>query len=355
VLLEELAVNPARHDPATRRDWVERGWVVATLDFGRHPRARAPWLNPEFVSLRRQLPGLLGLTSATANRLFLLPAGYRLICDVPYAELNGHVFRLDLWMPAPRRERPVPLVLQFAHNNEERMRAPNFVRFNDSILDGLATEGFAVAMADHPMPHPYNGVHVMPDVVQRARSAIRALRATARAQRLEPGGVVAMGFSRGGAIAAFLAVADKTEIPAAAVRLHPEEADTVDAVVGFSAGRYDLLAARDGMTPAQEQAFVAAWGHPDQHAARWRRMGPIAYVTPGDRPMLFVVGLADGFARVPQSRRMAAAFAAAGVEHVLIEEPGMDHLLPTRPATLIRLHDFLRQHLGAPFPAPRPD
>jgi hypothetical protein len=151
-------------------------------------------------------------------------------------------------------------------------------------------------------------------------------------------------FILGGAIAAFMAVADPGEIPAATSRLHPGFSDTVQEAAGFSAGRYDLLAARTGMTPAQEKAFVDAWGSPESGTERWRRAGPISYVTPGDAPMFFVIGLADGAGRVPQSRRMAAAFAAAGVEHVLVEEPGMDHLLPGNPDTLA---DETRRLIGA--------
>ena len=50
----------------------------------------------------------------------------------------------------------VPLIIQIPHNNDARMNMNSIVKFRDSLLEGLMTCGYAVAVVAHPVAPPYN-------------------------------------------------------------------------------------------------------------------------------------------------------------------------------------------------------
>lgn len=354
IYLERLAgpVGRSLVEPGRIRELTAGGCRVCTVDYAGDPRARPPWLNADFLAMRSELPALIG--AGDLGRVFILPAGYRLIRDVVYFEAPGHRFAMDIWLPPAPEDGRVPCAVQFAHNNAERMAARNFIQYHDSIIDGLAALGFAVAMADHPMAPPAVSTYDMPGVVYRARAAVRTLRAQVAQAGLRPGGVGAIGFSRAGAIAAFLAVAGTRQIPGDAGP-HREYPETVQAALCGS-GRYDLLAAlaaRGGI--GDRSRLIQAWGDPARHPDAWRRASPITYVSAGDPPIFLTVGSADRPFRVAQARAMFGALAAAGVVRRLVIEGGMGHALPSDPATIRAIDGFLLSRVKPPAAPSPPD
>src|SRR5438132_5103994 len=74
---------------------------------------------------------------------------------------------------------------------------------SDTILDAEATEGFPIAMADHPVAAPYKGLDPMPECAWKIKAAVRTLR-TKGAELGLSSKIASVGFSRGSGMALML-------------------------------------------------------------------------------------------------------------------------------------------------------
>ena len=96
--------------------------------------------------------------------------------------------------------------MEITCDNVNRMGMYSLLFCHDTLTDGGMAAGFAVAMIDHPVPPPYKGIDdPMPQVIYRLKAAVRTLRSM-DAELDMNGKIGAIGFSRGGPMAAFLAV-----------------------------------------------------------------------------------------------------------------------------------------------------
>ena len=141
---------------------------------------------------------------------------------------------------------------------------------SDTILDAAATEGFAVAMADHPVAPPYKGLDAMPDCAWRIKAAVRTLRAEGSKLGLSEK-IAAIGFSRGSGMALMLATTEGN----ATFEGHGEKPGVSSAVQGavVMSGRFtylDLLP-DDHMIPRYDKA----WGPRTNHLDIWRQAGAL--------------------------------------------------------------------------------
>lgn len=333
VYLTNLAAPPISAEPTENivADLLATGHLVLILDYQRHPKAVSPDLNADVLKLRQDIAGkektLLADRNVDVNRLFIVPEGYRLKRDVEFARDGKRVLAMDVIYPSQPKD-DVPALMEISCDNVNRMGSASLLFCRDTLLEGGAIAGFAVAMIDHPVAPPYKGIDdPMPDVMERTIAATHTLRALNRECHLN-GKIGAIGFSRGGPIAAMLAAAGNDFVQAALV--HGNRYDYLDLLPD------DPMLAR----------FEKAWGKREQNRQRWAIHGAVYYLTPDAAPMFLNTSNTES----PEFRhgleKLAARLRELGVEHVYqVDQDGRGHRVTTDRKTLAAIYDFFRKHL----------
>jgi acetyl esterase/lipase len=191
----------------------------------------------------------------------------------------------------------------------------------------LAAHGLAVAAVRYRLASGMQPAR-FPAQASDARCAVRVLRgALAPRHHLDPGRILAGGFSAGGHLATLIALADGPEAVAALDDGSCPDGTTSAAVQG-AFGWYAPLDLR-GDAPAGDDLdrilrnFLGAPPRSDPEVAR--RASPVAWASPGDPPVLLVHGEDDELVPIGQSRRLRDALAKSEVPGALVRVPGLGH------------------------------
>lgn len=338
-------------DEAILADFDRAGYRVAIFDYAKNARARWPWLNRDFAELRAAIHRRAFLADMKLDpaHIFIVPAGYRLAREVPFARDGARVLAMDILYPA-KSARPVGTVLEFSCDNADRMGNFSLQFCTDTLLEGAATEGFAAAMADHPVPAPYQGLDAMPECAQRIKAAVRTLRAVATELPLD-GRIVPVGFSRGSGMALLLATT-RGHAEFDSLGEHRAVSSDVQGAVVLS-GRFtylDLLP-HDAMIPR----YVAAWGERTAHNEVWRAHGALDFLRGPTVPLFLSINATESPDALHQMKVLRARLGELGspFEYHPEAEP-RGHRVPLAPEVLNPLLSYLRAQLGAAAPAPAP-
>lgn len=336
-------------DEAILTDLRATGYLVVVLDYARHPAATVPAIYPDLVRLREDVRAkrLLADRRVDPARIYLVPAGCRLRRDVVFYRDTGRTLALDVIYPA-KPAQPVGAVLEFSCDNENRMGNFSLTFCTDALLPAAAIEGFAAAMADHPVAAPYKGLDAMPDSADKAKAAVRTLRALAPELSLN-GRIVSAGFSRGSGMALLLA----TTTGRAEFEQHGENPGVNSAVQGavVMSGRFTYLDLRpdDAMIPR----YAKVWGDRATHEEVWRRHGALDYLQAPTVPLFLTINVTespDALHQMEVLRRRLGALGSPFAYHPEMEPRG--HKMPVAPAVLTPLFAYLHARLTPPVAAP---
>lgn len=330
------------------RDLRADGFLVVVVDYAHHPAARWPHLNRDLAELRRQLhrKTLLADRRPDPARIYIIPSGHRLKRDVGYARDGQRPLAMDIIYPS-RPVQPVGALLEFSCDNENRMGNYSLQYCSDTILEGAATEGFAVAMADHPVAAPYEGLDAMPGCALRIKAAVRTLRAAGPVLGLN-GRIVPVGFSRGSGMALMLVTtAGRAEFEGFGEHAGVDS-DVQGAVV--LSGRFtylDLLPA-DHMRPLYEKT----WGRRADHPEIWAAHGALDHLTrPAAVPLFLTINVSEAPDALHQMAVLRDRLAAlASPFAYFAEEEPRGHKVPLAPAVLAPLLSYLQDRLQVAGP-----
>jgi acetyl esterase/lipase len=268
--------------------------------------------------------------------------------DLRYARVKGTDLLLDLYLPARRPQRPLPLVV-FIHGGAWR---------KGSKWDGahlaprMVRRGFAYAS----MTYRLSQAAIFPAQIEDAKAAIRFLRANAREHRIDPERVGVWGESAGGHLCALLGTAG-----------HARDLDRSGGNVRVSSrvqavcdcyGPTDFLQMDAHALPGSDTRFADAdsptsrlVGAPIETVPELcAHANPVTYIRRDDcPPFLILHGAADN--RVPphQSVLLHEALVAAGVDSTLrlIEGAGHSPVVYTDPERLAWIERFFARRLRA--------
>lgn len=319
------------------------GNLVVTLDYAHHPLARWPHLNTDLIQLREQLQKktLLAGRTLDAAHIFILPSGHRLKRDVVFYREANRTLAMDVIYPS-HPAKPVGAVLEFSCDNENRMGNFSLNFCTDTLLEGSATEGFAVAMADHPVAAPYKGFDAMPDCAWKIHAAVRTLRAEGAALGFN-GRIVPVGFSRGSGMALMLVTTGgRPEFEG-----RGEAAKASSAVQGavVLSGRFtylDLLP-DDHMIPR----YIRTWGERAAHLDTWRTHGALDYLkAPAPVPLFLSINRTESPDALHQMDvlRHRLAELRSPFEYQIEEQP-RGHRVPVDTALLDAINAYLHRQL----------
>ena len=334
-------------DETILRDFSKEGYLVVALDFAGRTNARVPFINRDLGKLRDDIRGKKFLENFPVDdaRVYIVPEGCRLKRDVLYfADTNRPLF-LDLVYPS-QPKRPVGALIEFSCDNVTRMGNTSLSICSDTILDAMATEGFAVAMADHPVAPPYKGLDAMPDCAVRIKAAVRTLRAEGEKLSLN-GNIAPIGFSRGSGMALMLVTTkDMKEFEGQGE--HRDVGSDVQGAVAMS-GRFtylDLLP-DDHMIPRYEKA----WGSRTNASEVWRRTGALDYLTNAPVPLFLTINCTESPDALHQMDVLRKRLAELGSEAAfMLDNEPRGHKVTLVPEILAGMNDYLHKQLKQPAP-----
>lgn len=329
-------------DSAIVSAFLEEGYQVIAVDYRNALLARQPTLNPDILQVREEV--LFGnYTSAVPidqAALFIVPSGHRVRRDVLYDE-GGLKRGLDVIYPT-NPAYPVGALMEFSCDNAERMGNYSMFAIRDTLLEGAATDGYAVAMADHPWAFGYSGIDPMPDSARRAKAAVRALRAVGPELGLS-GAIVPMGFSRGSGIALMAATTFETDQFDAYYANQGVDASVQGAVI-FS-GRFSYT---DLLPDDQDLGtYISWWGPIEDNYEKYEAHSALFYLESApDHP--FFLSINSGEEADAQNQMQVLRDRLTELEADFTYIPDMDgvgHKLPIDPDIIDALSEFLRDTL----------
>lgn len=345
IYLENLAAPRVGTDSdrAIIRDFHAGRYLVVILDYAGDPRARVPFLNRDLYRLRDDLfhGRFLPRFKIDPAHVFIVPSGDRLLRNVVFYHDPGRTLGLDLIYPS-HPAKPVGAIIEFSCDNVNRMGNASLAICSDTILDGEATAGFAVAMADHPVAPPYEGLDPMPQCAWKIKAAVRTLRLAGAGLGMN-GKIAVAGFSRGSGMALMLVTTEGLK----EFQGHGENQEISDTVQGavVMSGRFtylDLLPS-DPMWPR----YTGAWGDRSTHLDVWRHEGALDYLTHATLPLFLTINCAESADALHQMEVLRQRLAELGSDEIFMQDPQpRGHKVPLEPGLLAAINRYLTEQLN---------
>lgn len=234
--------------------------------------------------------------------------------NIVFARVGDRELRLDLALPA-QGEGPFPAVIcihggGWVGGDRKQMA---------QTVNVLAARGYVAITPDYRLAPADR----FPAPVEDCKAAVRWLRANARAYRVAPDRIGAMGFSAGGHLACLLGVTNRGD-GLEGTGGNADESSTVHAVVSFFAPT-DLT--RPVFAKQAQTANLAPLlgGSLTEKTEAYRKASPISYVRKDPPPFLLFHGALDHVVPPDQARAMAARLEEAGGKATVVVVPGEGH------------------------------
>ena len=345
IYLENLASPRAGtdSDEAIVHDFLNDGYVIVTLDYAHYPDARVPFINWDIIDLRDKVRAKEFLPEIEIDpaHVFIVPSGSRLLRDVVFYRGTDRTLAMDIVYPS-RPAHAVGAVIEFSCDNVNRMGNTSLSICSDTILDGEATAGLIVAMADHPVKAPYKGLDPMPDCAWKIKAAVRTL----RAQSAKLGGngkIVPVGFSRGSGMALMLVTTKGMQEFEGRGEDTNVNNDVQGAVVMSGRFTYLDLLPKDHMLPR----YAAAWGDRAGHLDVWQREGALDYLSGATVPLFLTINCAESDDAQHQMAVLRKRLADLGNDEIfMMDREPRGHKVTLVPDILTAMDSYLKSRLN---------
>lgn len=328
------------------RDAISKaGNALIEIDYANDARASVESLTRDLLKLRSDIKEkkLLLDPAIDIDWIWIVPEGVAVKRDVTFYATDQKTWQLDIAYPVDAKSSPGTL-LEITCDNASRMGNVSLVYCRDTLLEGGLLRGFAAVMIDHPVPAPYKGLDdPMPELIHRLKSAVRTVRAHATATLGISDRIGAIGFSRGGPMAAFLAVTNgRAEFDVGGE--HPAISSDVQAAF-VHGNRYDYskLRADDPMLAR----FEKAWGPREQNADRWLAHGAVHYLRDSAAPIYLSTSDTESAEYRQGLADLREALFNRSLDHVYAEDQdGRGHTVTTDSERLDAIYTFLSGSLA---------
>jgi hypothetical protein len=345
IYLQNLAATRTgtERDEAILEDFHGAGYLIATMDFAKHHTACVPFINRDLGQLRDDVRArkFLGEYKLDDTHVYIVPEGCRLKRDGAFYQDGERTLAMDIIYPSKPKQ-PVGALIEFSCDNQNRLGNTSLSICSDTMLDAFATEGFAVAMADHPVAAPYKGLDAMPDCARKIKAAVRTLRAEGAALGLG-GKIAAVGFSRGSGVALMLATtAGMPEFEGFGAYTNASSA-VQGAVVMSGRFTYLDLLPDDKMIPR----YIKAWGEREASQNEWHRHGALDYLTKPTLPLFLTINCTEGPDALHQMEVLRNRLTTLGSEFTFrMDNEPRGHKVTLDPEILRAIKDYLKRRLN---------
>jgi acetyl esterase/lipase len=276
-----------------------------------------------------------------------LPAGVRVERDIPYVPEADTAQRLDIYLPEPAPDHPLPLIVHI-HGGGWRGGSKY-----PCPVTSMATRGYIVASVEYR----FSQKALFPAQIQDCQAAIRWLRANQVRYHIDPDHVGVVGSSAGGHLSALVGTAGGKGA-FAFIGGNDTQSDRVQAVCNYYGpadfGSVMQQAADDPnirnifkFNTATDPYSSLIGSSLDSDPAKTSAVSPVHYVSADNPPFLILHGTYDALVPYAQSVELADALKAKGVEVWLQKLPGSGHGGPafSKPAVGMLIQNFFDKHL----------
>lgn len=356
--------------------WLKsQGYRVIEIDYANDAKAVSPNITQDIIAINDELNSgsFAGMTSNISSiRSYILPEGYRIKRDVAYYKDDKTVYNLysqedslymDIAYPA-NPSKKVPTLLSFSYSNsypgkqhQRLFLGYTLSMFDDAILEGVAVNGMAWAIADHPKYCDWgNGkvaggankslgtIEVNPDAAKKVKAAVRTLRHFGNTVGLGHD-VAVYGFSRG-STAGSLAIGDNPNeawLTSDRCPYSEESSDVQAAVLGPGVFNYGSLP-----TDRREYTNMKLYaGNYSATSALWQQQGGALAIKNSAVPAFLFYNTSDDAYYAQQMKELMALYDKTGSKYELITDYGSGHSVPTDAVNLQKIFDFLKKNLSA--------
>ena len=230
---------------------------------------------------------------------------YRALKDIPYAQLDGRVLLVDLYLP---RDTPEPPLLIWVHGGAWSRGS------KDSVGPlGLTSAGYAIASVDFRL----SGEAPFPAQIHDIKAAIRFLRAEASTYGYNAERMAIAGSSSGGHLAAFVGVTNGHAELEGEVGDHLDRSSSVQAIVDYY-GPTNLASILPQSTPhglsVREPALdLLLGGQPDAVPELAELASVVTHLDATDPPLFILHGDQDPQVPINQSHELHGAYKELGL------------------------------------------
>lgn len=333
--LKGLPRHTNKYDDEIIKGLLKSDFHVCVVDYKNNIKAVSPYINEDVLLLRKLAIELQNSIQFDIDRVFIIPQGYTIECNINYYSDSNKTLAMDVWYPYNKASE-VPLILQASHNGSVRMSNISSLKYTDALIEGLAIEEFAVAKLDHPSKDN----ELLPST--KIKSAVRVIRHNSTKFNVDKKKIGAFGFSKGSSAIAFLAFDNDT--PTNKNAFYYEESDRIQAAL-LMASRFDLFQAYNDPKAGKALALEKNYGHPEENSEMYAKFSSTSYLTEKTPPIFLSVGALDAD-RTEQVRVLSAKLKELNVPFIYTEEPFDKHKVTTNPETVKAINNFFKDWLG---------
>lgn len=259
------------------------------------------------------------------------------LLDIPFAAVEGHQLRLNLFLPKDVKNPPLVL---FIHGggwvSGNRTEAP--VR--------IAERGYALASIEYRL----SSEATFPAQIFDCKGAVRWLRAHSQEYGYDASSIAAMGTSAGGHLAVLLGTSNNEEDLEGDVGGNLDQSSSVQLVVDYYGPVDFVLRSKDQPEQTEQKGGIvyALLGGPVQENIEKAKLASGAFNVTADAPPLLIFhGTKDTSVLINQSERLFSVYKEKGLPVTFQKVEGAGHGGPefSTPENLGLLDQFLDKHL----------
>lgn len=268
------------------------------------------------------------------------PPGFKVLRDLDYVGDGNKRQMLDLYLPETKTSRPRPLVV-YVHGGgwENGGKEQAGVLFN--LLKGREYAGASIN-------YRLTNEAIWPAQIHDCKAAIRALRAHAAENQIDPDKIAVFGISAGGHLVSMLGVTGGMKELEGELGPHLSQSSRVTCVLDFCdpsnfltfAGQDTIINVDDPKTGLSKLIGGTVKEKPEVA----RNASPVNYLTSDDAPFLIIHGTKDNIVRYAQATEFDAALEKAKIPATLITGTNGGHVFFSAPL-FERMRAFLDRHL----------
>jgi len=286
-----------------------------------------------------RLPALLVL-ALPALACSQPPPGFKVLRDLDYVGAGNKRQMLDLYLPEAKTTKPRPLVVYIHGGGWE-----NGSKDQTGVLSNLIKDrNYAGASINYRLTNEA----VWPAQIHDCKAAIRALRAHAAENQIDPEKIAVFGISAGGHLVSMLGVTGGVKELEGDLGPNLSQSSRVSCVLDFCGPSNFFTLASQGTTINMDDPKTAVskllGGTIKNKPATARNASPVTYLTSDDAPFLLIHGDKDPLVPYAQATEFDAALEKAKIPSILLTGTNRGHVFFS--AQLFeRMRAFLDRHL----------
>lgn len=268
------------------------------------------------------------------------PPGFKVLRDLDYVGAGNKRQMLDLYLPEAKTTKPRPLVV-YIHGGGWENGSKDQV---DVLCNLIKDRNYAGASINYRLTNEA----VWPAQIHDCKAAIRALRAHAPENQIDPEKIAVFGISAGGHLVSMLGVTGGVKELEGDLGPNLSQSSRVTCVLDFCGPSNFLTFGGEGsiinVDDPKTGLSKLIGGTVKEKPEIARNASPVNYITSDDAPFLIIHGEKDSIVRYAQATEFDAALEKVRIPATLITGTDGGHVFFSAPL-FERMRDFLDRHL----------